>query len=243
MGMAVRDEQRHQHDAIDGEWLKHVLRKALDHLPGLIVASGLLLYGYLSLNYYSFYGQLGVDPNDVGLSYTGTLARSSGFVFVYFLPALTLLVPPTRWRRGSKWLRRVQWAIWLVALMILGGVIGSIHGTASAAVRHVEAGAPVRPVEAQLPLMRMKLVFLAIHADPAYVEPAGKPGEFPSFERLRQKDLLYLGQSSGTVVLYDPGLQEVVYVPASSIVLHVINCREDQEDPPCWPWPGARPRR
>jgi hypothetical protein len=243
MAMAVRDEQQHQHNAIEAEWLKQALRKALDHLPGLIVASGLLLYGYLSLNYYSFYSHLGVDPNDVGLSYTGTLARSSGFVLVYFLPALTLLVPPTRWRRGSKWLRRAQWAAWLAAITILGVVIGSIHGTTSAAVRHVEAGAPVRPVEAQLPLMRMTLVFLAIHADPAYVEPAGKAGDFPGFERLRQKNLLYLGQSNGTVVLYDPALQEAIYVPASSIVLHVINCREDPEDPPCWPWPAARPRR
>jgi hypothetical protein len=31
--------------------------------------------------------RLGVDPNDVGLSYTGTLARSSGFVVVYLMAA------------------------------------------------------------------------------------------------------------------------------------------------------------
>jgi hypothetical protein len=242
--MAVQDKQRHQNDAIDGEWLKQVLRKALDHLPGLVVAGGLLLYGYLSLSYYSFYGHLGVDPNDVGLSYTGTLARSSGFVLAYSLPAFGLLLPSTRrWLGASRWARRAQRVIWGIAVLTLVMAVGLIYDAASAAVRHVEAGAPVRPLETQLPLIPMKFVLLAIHADPAYVEPAGKPGEFPGFERLRQKDLLYLGQSSGTVVLYDPGLQEAVYVPASSIVLHVINCREDPEDPPCWPWPGARPRR
>jgi len=66
---------------------------------------------------------------------------------------------------------------------------------------------------------------LAIRADSATVEPAGKRGDSPAAERLRGKKLLYLGQSSGTVLLYDATVQRAIYVPASSIVLSVANCR------------------
>jgi hypothetical protein len=235
--MAVRDEQRHQHDAADPERPKLSWRDALGHLPAFVIAGGLVLYGYLSISYYSFYSRLGVDPNDLGLSYTGTLARSSGFVVAYLLGAFLLLpLPSRRWYRGaSAWAKRATRVALAISVVILGMAAGVLPGAARGAARHVEAGEPVGPVRLQLPLLRMELVLLAIHADPAYVEPAGKPGEFPAVERLRQEDLLYLGQSTGTVVLYDPAAQEAVYVPAGSIVLHVSNCSDEPPEPLCSP--------
>ena len=69
-----------------------------------------------------------------------------------------------------------------------------------------------------------ELPIVAIRADPATVEPSGKPGDAPAADRLRGSHLLYLGQSGGTVVLYDPAFQQAVYVPAASIILRVLNC-------------------
>jgi hypothetical protein len=235
--MVVRDEELQQHDAADPERPTLSWGDALGHLPAFVIAGGLLLYGYLSISYYTFYGRLGVDPNDVGLSYTGTLARSSGFVVAYLLGAFLLLSLPSRgWHRGaSRWARRTARVTLVISFLILGMAAGVLPGAARGAARHVEAGEPVGPVRLRLPFPRMEFVLLAIHADPAYLEPAGKPGESPAVERLREQDLLYLGQSTGTVVLYNPATQEAVYVPASSIILHVSDCHDEPADPPCWP--------
>jgi hypothetical protein len=46
-------------------------REALRQASAVVVVGGLLIYGYLSICYDHFYGSLGVDPNDVGLSYRG----------------------------------------------------------------------------------------------------------------------------------------------------------------------------
>jgi hypothetical protein len=215
--MAVRDEQRQ--DTGESSDSKLPWRDALGQLPTVLIAGGLLLYGYLSVCYYSFYNRLGIDPNDVGLSYTGTLARSSGFVWAYLLAVFFLLpLPSTRRPRSDS--RTLERARRVIAVALLALTLGLISGTAQGAAGHVEEGEPVRPVELRL-LVLPPLILLAIHADPVHVEPAGKPGDFPAVERLQEHDLLYLGQSTGTVVLYNSTTQEAVYVPASSIVLHV----------------------
>jgi hypothetical protein len=91
------------------------------------------------------------------------------------------------------------------------------------------AGKAVSPIGAWfLPFRGLDV--LAIHAAPATVEPAGKPSDSPAAERLRGRRLLYLGQSGGTVVLYDAATQRAVYVPGSSVILHVANC--DAKPPP-----------
>jgi hypothetical protein len=110
--------------------------------------------------------------------------------------------------------------------------MGAAEGTASL----VKAGESVRPLKARVLGRSIPLVILAIHADPATVEPAGKAGDSPAVERLQDRELLYLGQSGGTVVLYDASSQRAVYVPASSIVLHVANCdARPPPDPACNP--------
>jgi hypothetical protein len=43
-----------------------------------IALGGSIVYGLLTLAYSQFYGALGVDPQDVGLSFANTLARLAG---------------------------------------------------------------------------------------------------------------------------------------------------------------------
>jgi hypothetical protein len=81
-----------------------------------------------------------------------------------------------------------------------------------------------------LRLRQRELPIITIRADVTTVEPAGKPADAPAVERLRGRKLLYLGQSAGTVVLYDADADRAVYVPDSSIILHVANC--DAKPPP-----------
>jgi hypothetical protein len=224
--MAVRDEQPLQKTLRRLPW-----RETLIQAPAVLLGGGLLIYGYLNICYDRFYGSLGVDPNDVGLSYTGTLARSSGFVimclvvFGYFAVGIPF---DRMWRR--RMLRRAtprsNVVFVVVATVFVLTLVFSIPlQLAEDAARAVQAGDPVGPVRLGVPV-------LAIHADPVTVEPAGKPGDSPAAQRLRGRKLLYLGQSGGTVLLYDALAQSAIYVPATSIVLHVANCRGEWPRPP-----------
>jgi hypothetical protein len=66
------------------------------------------------------------------------------------------------------------------------------------------------------------------------VEPAGESAHSPSIERLQGRRLLYLGQSGGTTVLYDATSSRAVYMPTSSVVLHVADCDvRPSREPPC----------
>jgi hypothetical protein len=229
--MAVRDEQPLKETLRGLPW-----RETLSHVPAVVLVGGLLLYAYLSLCYDVFYGRLGVDPNDVGLSYTGTLARSAGFVAAILLVtfgAVSLVQEARREEaegkpRRERWFPSVGCAVLIACGAFLFLILIQPYLGAWRAANAVMAGKPISPLvtgERFLPLPK-----LAIHADPAMVEPVGKLTDSPSIERLHGRRLLYLGQSGGTVVLYDATADRAVYVPASSIVLHVANC--DATPPP-----------
>jgi hypothetical protein len=214
----------------------------LGHATAVLLVGGLVIYGYLSVCYDRFYSRLGVEPNDVGLTYTGTLARSSGFVILYLFIIVYLFSAPVATLQAIR-IRRLEdpnfvqgrfdkvqllsTAVVGVALLVM--TLSAAMLKAGDAAQDVWAGKPVGPIRftlspwSQKPLLPIPI--LAIHADPATLEPAGKPGDSPAVQRLRGRKLLYLGQSGGTVLLYDSTVQRAIYMPANSIVLQVVNCR------------------
>jgi hypothetical protein len=234
--MAVRDDEQARRPL---PW-----RDTLGHAPAVLLLGGLLMYAYLSICYDRFYGSLGVDPNDVGFTYAGTLARSSGFVVTSLLIAAYLATAPLAVAQAARhrlldpaspMSRRMLVSSRFIAVALLvAAALPWPMVKASNAARDVQAGRPVGPIQSlknpwsSRPFLLIPV--LAIRADPATVEPVGKPGDSPAAERLRGRRLLYLGQSGGTVVLYDAATQRAVYVPAGSIILHVTNC--DAKPPP-----------
>jgi hypothetical protein len=234
--MAVRDDQ----PGTGNQGSRHLpWRDTLGYAPAVLLVGGLLIYAYLSICYARFYGSLGIDPNDVGLSYTGTLGRSSGLVVGFLIVlGVQVIVQVLFLPHWSKMLDR--WAL-SRPLRILGFTALSLmsfavaYGVAGAdiAANEVRAGKAVSPPRFWMAPIR-GLEVLAIHAAPATVEPVGKPGDSPAAERLRGRRLLYLGQSGGTVVLYDAATQQAVYVPGSSVILHIANCEtKPKPDPAC----------
>jgi hypothetical protein len=216
--------------------------EALKHVPAVIALAALVIYGYLSICYDAFYRALGVDPGDVGLSYAAILARSSGFVLVmsyvavFCLPLLLSSRPPSRPRRDAAWVERdvkldvtpaqrrlAERLSRRLVLLLVAALLTSVFFAAEDAARDVRVGRAVRPMRPPVPGVSIPLTVLAIHADPASVEPAGKFGDSPAADRLRGRRLLYLGQEGGTVVLYDAAAQRAVYVPASAVILQVAN--------------------
>jgi hypothetical protein len=213
--MAVRDDQ--------GRGLPW--RDAFNHAPTVLTVGAVVLYAFLSLCYDLFYRSLAVDPRDVGLSYAGTLARSSGFVIVYiffvgfaFQIRLSRRAEP-RLRAPSPRMHSFETflSVGFLILMFTWPFIGVAEATSA-----VKAGQPVRPL--LLPGPAPPLPILAIRADPVTVEAMGNPGESPAAHRLHGRKLLYLGHSDSTVVLYDPAADRAVYLPAGSIILHIANC-------------------
>jgi hypothetical protein len=217
----------------------------------VLALSAVLLYAYLSIGYERFYGSLGVDPGAVGLSYTGVLARSSGFVLAFLLAVVIGAGGPLSLHRDIQRERRknptalprpglprpVLIAIFLITIVLIGTLTVPMLNAGDAA-RDVKAGKPVGPIRFPgppwVPLPTLPLPVLAIHAAPATVEPAGKPGDSPAAERLQGRKVLYLGQAGGVVVLYDPSAQQVIYIPAGSVFLHVSNCNSTHStDPAC----------
>jgi hypothetical protein len=237
--MAVNDHEEEQLNSVRGDGRPlGAWREVLGVLAPVLAVGAILLYGYLSVAYDNFYRGLGIDPADVGLSYTGVLARSSGFVIVCLAAAGTLAIIPTILGFGRPEERRKNPSRF-TALFALIGIILSLLLidpllTAGDAARDVREGKPVGPIHILgwpispvPPVPFSRLPVLAIHADPATVEPGGKRAEAPAVERLQGRKVLYLGQAGGAVVLYDPGDQQAVYVSASSIVLHVSNCNAE----------------
>jgi hypothetical protein len=214
--MAVRNERQTVVDEED--FMALPWGEALKHTSAVLALAALVIYAYLSICYDGFYRALGVDPGDVGLSYAAILARSSGFVIaacfviLFFSELLLPSTPPSRPGRYSAWVERNVTPekrrrgdrvsrFLAVALMML--LFLWVFELAEGAARDVKAGHAVRPLRPPVPGMSIPLTILAIHADPATVEPAGKPGDSPAADRLRGRHLPYLGQTGGTVVLYD----------------------------------------
>lgn len=79
----------------------------------------------------------------------------------------------------------------------------------------VQRGREVSPVRV------LGITVLAIRASYAAVQATGKPGETIAIDSLRSRQLLYLGRTDGSVVLYDGQSDEAIYVPASMIVLRI----------------------
>jgi hypothetical protein len=212
-----------------------------DQLAGsavpLLAVAAILLYGFLAICYDRFYGSLDVDLNDVGLSYSTTLARSPGLVAAFLIAAGAIRGPSLGIAMltgdPEKPPRSKIVAVVIAILFVLWLVIW-VPLAARGAADDVKAGKPVIPIWVGSPFGRIPI--LIIRASPAVVEPAGKAGEFPAVERLRGRKLLYLGQANGTVVLYDPNndAEQVIYLPASSTVLRVSNCDANRSpDPVC----------
>jgi hypothetical protein len=213
-------------------------REVLTTMAVSLVLAAVLVYGLLNLAYERFYEAFRIRPGDVGLTFGATLSRAAGFIIILAiigtLGAVTvrlLLAGPRRRlqaqvdRTRSSFHSR-DFAIMLgcgVAVALLGvytaaAISSSAVSYTAKATETVRSGNPVRPFQLYgLPL-------LAIQADSAVVWPTSKARTLPGIWNLHDRPVLYLGQTNGIAVLYDPGHGRVVYAPMSLIVMHVSDC-------------------
>jgi hypothetical protein len=60
----------------------------LSNATAILTVVGVIIYGLLNVGYSAFYQQFGISPDEVGLGYFGTLARSTGLVLIILSAAL-----------------------------------------------------------------------------------------------------------------------------------------------------------
>jgi cbb3-type cytochrome oxidase subunit 3 len=62
------------------------------NIPALLTALGIALYGLVNIGYSTYYGQLDLNPDDVGLNYASTLRRSTFLVLMALIIILAAVI-------------------------------------------------------------------------------------------------------------------------------------------------------
>jgi hypothetical protein len=134
----------------------------------------------------------------------------------YLLEAVGQHMAAAREAEASRERPRHSQRLPLLAILILLLVLMPLAPLlAYPRANEVRRGQEVSPVRV------FGITVLAVRASHAAVRATGKPGETVAIDYLRSRDLLYLGRTDGTIVLYDSRSDEVIHVPASLIVLQI----------------------
>jgi hypothetical protein len=210
-------------------------------LATVLTLGGLYFFASQFQLYSSFYGPLSVDLEDVGLNYVTILAHSTNQIAMPVI--LTLLGIYTlrraqqarthgEWRAGraytGRWRRLRQSRAWLkpIGWLILGIVLTfalavyvfdtyAVEGRIRSNVSAVRDGRAVAEIKG--PVSRLSLLNVYVRA--ATIEPVAAANVSPAVRKLAGRQLLYIGQSDGTLVLFDPTVDRTIQLPRNSVVL------------------------
>jgi hypothetical protein len=205
----------------------------LEYTAAVLAILAVTSYVILRLAFGQFYGGLGIDPEDVGLGYADTVADSVEYVIYhlifYGIPVATgaLLLGVIRYYTSRRFEReQTQYIRTLIRQML---VLSLLTVVALAAVRFPQLGAAdAQAVRQGRPVAAGRVgpfvVGLGPGAQPVTVYPIGET-KGQAAQAVQSRSLFYMGESSGIAVLYDYDNQKVLYVPLSTVVLEVNNCR------------------
>jgi hypothetical protein len=214
-------------------------------LATLITLLGLYFYSGLASRYEAFYSPLSVNLEDVGLNYSAILARSGEqIVTPLFLILLTYFTfrrlreattegewrsgraHTGRWRRlraSRAWLKPLGWLILAVVATVAFAdyaiELQSFEERTKASVSAVREGRAIDGIETA----SGRYTLLNVHVREARIESVTNPNpNVPLAVRaLVGRPLLYVGQADGTLVLFDPTVDQAVYLPRNSVMLSV----------------------
>jgi hypothetical protein len=213
---------------------------------------GILLYGVLAFSYERFYEALGLDPQDVGLTYMTTLMRSSGFIIeILFATGLFLFLPTWVTRKESRTtnsanIRQGYRALAnLFFLYVLLVILMPLPIWANRSANALKSGKPVRPIQYIVPVT---MTVLYIRADPVTVRSAVRPNESPAIDGLQTCTtaaqpcrLFYLGRNDQMAVIYDATSQRSIHVPLTMVLLERDNCATRRSQNPLCRDTGPQP--
>jgi hypothetical protein len=103
----------------------------------------------------------------------------------------------------------------LVGALVGGALLITIPLVVGPRAERVTDGEPVGPI--RIP----GITLLDVSARRASIEPTGDGAKAQAVSGLSRRELLYLGRSAGTIVLFDPAVDRAVYVPSSTAIVRV----------------------
>jgi hypothetical protein len=178
-------------------------------------------FGYLRLTSLLFYAQLNVSPDEVGFDYKATLVAS--LTLIIELASLPLFVVTTflfaeRWETGAGFFEGLRGAVDAppFKLILAMGAVGLLAVGLWQAQR---AGVSTKRGHPTTPVTFFALPSLAVHADNALVYPVGDA--MRKVIRRIPSCLVYLGQSGGITVLYNPTTRRSLRIASADVVIQV----------------------
>lgn len=210
-----------------------LLRDVAQAVVPVLALMGVVVYGLLIFGYSEFYRELGIRPEDVGISYGGSLGGAAGLTILIICTALVVGAGILGLRRAvssSGPRRRTLLPLIRTAGVILtlaGGLVGVFVFTYLADVQAdlVKHGQWLEPVRVA------NLEILSVRADPVEMLPIDEsPLALEIADRTDGHDLYYLGESGGIAVVYDATDQSVWRVSLNQMVLRTENCETTLTD-------------
>jgi hypothetical protein len=223
----------------------------LKDMPAILATVGVLLYGIIYAIYSRYYNLLGIAPEEVGLGYGNILIRSILYLTTLALmllvfTAILVTIYSSRLfishatqnvdrmsRRDLEWFvnRQHSWrsnqivgftfrtlAVLFFAAVSLLFIVGGLQ-LAESYAGLVQAGVEVTPLRVG------PVTMLDVRASPVIITWSGNAT--PDQKALTVHDLFALGQSGGTLILYDSTTQRAVRIPAGSVTSMAANCEAE----------------
>ena len=192
---------------------------ASNTLPAVSIA-GALVYGVIRISYVGFYGEFGLDPEDVGIGYAATLARAlPGLLFWFGVLALSVLAyyALVVWRghetpeRVSRLRRHIAWV--LAGGFLLLFLISAADAQRAAAA--VKRGDELRPPSGVISwgIVRDPLGFTVREVNVEWVD-----GDASAHTKLGHP-LMLLGSDSNAFYIYDVEFQRTLRLPRSLVIV------------------------
>ena len=196
------------------DWLK-------DNIVAAVSIAGALVYGMIRISYVGFYGEFGLDPEDVGIGYAATLARAlPGLLFWFAVLGLWLLAyyALVVWRHGVEAPERVsrlrRYIAWGLAgsfpLMFLVSA-GDAQRAAAAVKRGDELRAPAGVIS--WGIVRDPLGFTVREVNLEWID-----GDASAHTKLG-RPLMLLGNDSDVYYVYDVQFKRTLRLPRSLVIV------------------------
>lgn len=198
---------------------------AIDNPVVVVSLVGALVYVATRLGQVSFYGEFGLDPEDVGIGYAETLTRAAAAILPLVLLTIWVGAMATRviGERGRTWVvqlvreRRAGFAA-LSVLFLFGTFVYAVFGLP---VQYARIAADVQSGDTPAldprrigPQLTNPLGIRAERVRVTWIEQ----GEAP-YKLDEGQAFVYLGHANGLTALYDLKYRRTVRVPDTSIAV------------------------
>lgn len=214
-------------------------KRGLEYVSQALAPAGLVAYALVYVAYDKFYKSLGLNPSDLGLTFTTVLERSVTLYYAIGLNAI-LAAPALYFVLRIKLGKSVMQKKWnylrVLQITLIGNLIWlffGIHVTLDRAIQDVRLGNVVLPF--YHPATNTTL--LHFRADAVTVTDVGPVTPKSAVDGISSRELLYLGSDNSdpaSAWFYDYRAQSSFRMALSSIIIEIANCDErDFPNPRC----------